>query len=296
MRKHKAELQALGDEAEDIYVQTKLKQTYRTSEPHPTHSSSNGGRLHPLHRKRRPKKLQRKMKILAFIHMEVMILANFLPAKQIRGSSQQQLDELITENEWQPDSTDTRLAVIRCLQYKNISTVVIKTTEERLSISWYSIWQPKCYDPLVLGGYEFGWITSRQIWCHWWWTSEGLSKFHWIMNMKPRDELIQVSTTFPPGSTLPDQIGHYWCRRDKMCFTRTMFLSSVGYNQEMLRIKVYLTHSFNVRLSYSSVPSQIMDWVVCAKWYVWSAFGCIELHACMQSALSTRFNLESWEP
>ena len=66
----------------------------------------------PLHSKR-SKKLQRKMKIF--------------------DSSQQQLAELLSENEWQPDTTDTLLAVIRCSQYKNISAVVIKATA-----SWYS--------------------------------------------------------------------------------------------------------------------------------------------------------------
>ena len=68
----------------------------------------------------------------------------------------------------------------------------------------------------------------------------GLSSFHWVMDMKPRDELIQVSTRFPPGSTLPDLSGHYWCRQG---FTRTMFLSSVGdnryYEQESFK------HPFN---------------------------------------------------
>ena len=47
---------------------------------------------------------------------------------------------------------------------------------------------------------------------------EGLS-YHWLMGMKPRDELI-VLTRFHPGSILPDVNGHYWCRRTKMCFTR----------------------------------------------------------------------------
>ncbi len=44
-----------------------------------------------------------------------------------------------------------------------------------------------------------------------------LSSFHWFMDMKPRDELIQVLTRFCPGSTLPDLNGQYWCRRGKMC-------------------------------------------------------------------------------
>ena len=32
---------------------------------------------------------------------------DFVTAKQVRGSSQQQLAELISENEWQPDTADT---------------------------------------------------------------------------------------------------------------------------------------------------------------------------------------------
>ena len=73
----------------------------------------------------------------------------------------------------------------------------------------------------------------------------GLSSFQWVMDMKPRDELIQVLTRFPPGSTLPDLNRHYWCRRGKMCFTRTMFLSSVRDNQERYYEQKYLKHSFD---------------------------------------------------
>ena len=64
----------------------------------------------------------------------------------------------------------------------------------------------------------------------------GLSTFHWVRDMKPRDKLIKILTRFLPGSSLPDVNGHYWCRRGKMCFTRTMFLSSVGeyYKQKYL--------------------------------------------------------------
>ena len=73
----------------------------------------------------------------------------------------------------------------------------------------------------------------------------GLSSFHWVMNMKHRDELIQVLTRFPPGSTIPYLNRHYWCRWGKMCFTRTTFLSSVGDNQEKYYEQKSLKHSFN---------------------------------------------------
>ena len=39
--------------------------------------------------------------------------ANFLVAKQMKDDSQQQLAQLLSENEWQPD---TLLTLIRCLQ------------------------------------------------------------------------------------------------------------------------------------------------------------------------------------
>ena len=155
-----------------------------------------------------------------------------MTAKQVRDSSQQQLAELISENEWQPDSADTLLVVIRCLQYKNVPGVIIKATEEHyeshgivldnrnavISLSWEDV---NLVEPLVDRFDSIGDELVRE-----------LSSFHWVMDLKPRDELIQVLTRFPPGSTLPDLNGHYWCRRGKMCFTRTMFLSSVGDNQE----------------------------------------------------------------
>ena len=53
-----------------------------------------------------------------------------MAAKQIRDDSQQQLSQLLSENEWQPDSADILLTLIRCLQYKEVATVVIKATEE----------------------------------------------------------------------------------------------------------------------------------------------------------------------
>ena len=40
---------------------------------------------------------------------------DFLVAKQMRDDSQQQLAQLLSENEWQPDSADTLLTLIRCL-------------------------------------------------------------------------------------------------------------------------------------------------------------------------------------
>ena len=64
----------------------------------------------------------------------------------------------------------------------------------------------------------------------------GLCSFHWVMNMKPRDELIQVLIRFPPGSTLPDLSGHSWCRRGKMCFTRTDSLRALA--------QLYIDHGF----------------------------------------------------
>ena len=72
----------------------------------------------------------------------------------------------------------------------------------------------------------------------------GLSSFHWVMDMKPRDELIQVLTS---GSTLPDPDpdlnGHHWCRQGKICFIRTMFLSSVGDSQERYYEQKYLLNT-----------------------------------------------------
>ena len=110
--------------------------------------------------------------------------------------------------------------------------------------------------------------------------------------MNPRDELIQVLTTFPPGSTLPDESGHYWCRRGNMCFTRTMFLSSVGYNQERYYYKQKYLLNTPLTCDSDIVQSPPKLWIdLCVQ------SGMCDQHldalSCMQSALSRGFNLES---
>ena len=80
------------------------------------------------------------------------------------------------------------------------------------------------------------------------------------MDMKPRDELIQVLTRFPPGSSLPDLNGHYWCRWGKMCFTRTMFLSCVGDNQERYYEQKYLLNT-SLTCDSDEVQSPPKSWI-----------------------------------
>ena len=130
---------------------------------------------------------------------------------------------------------------------------------------------------------SFDSITDDQV--------EGLSSYHWLMGMKPRDELMEVLTRFHPSSTLPDVNGHYWCRRTKMCLTRHMFLSSVGDNQERYYEQKYL---LNTPLTCDSdiVQTPPESWIdLCVQ------SGMCDEHldalSCMQSALSRGFHLES---
>ena len=48
----------------------------------------------------------------------------------------------------------------------------------------------------------------------------GLNSKHWLMETNPRDELVFVLNTYPPGTMLADRVGHYWIRRAKMVITR----------------------------------------------------------------------------
>ena len=294
MLKHKAELEALGDEAEDIYVQTKLETylnrpvelaTLTYPEFYQWWQSATSAQ-------------QKKAVKAAEEDQEFSIrtrgsddFGDFMSAKEVRDRSKQQLAQLLTESEWQPDSSGTLLMLIRCLEYKGVDIVVIKATEEHYASHGIVVGNRNVVFPLSWEDVNlvealvdrFDTIGNELV--------RGLYSFHWVMDMKPRDELIQVLTRFPPGSSLPDLNGHYWCRRGKMCFTRTMFLSSVGDNQERYYEQKYL---LNTPLTCDSdvVQSPPRSWIdLCVE------SGMCDQHldalCCMQSALSRGFNLES---
>ena len=133
MLKHKAELETLGDEAEDIYVQTKLESYLNRPVQLATLTYPEFFQWWQA-----ATSSQQKKAVKAAEEDEEFSIrtrgsddfGDFLTAKQIRESSKQHLAELITENEWQPDSGDALLVLMRCLQYKGVDTVVLKATEE----------------------------------------------------------------------------------------------------------------------------------------------------------------------
>ena len=153
MLKHKAELEALGDEAENIYVQTKLETylnrpvelaTLTYSEFYQWWQSATSA--------------QQKATKAAEEDQEFSIhtrgsddFGDFMSAKEVRDDSKQQFAWLLSESEWQPDSPGTLLMLIRCLEYKGVDIVVIT-----LCISWCSSWEQECCVSLVLGGCKFG--------------------------------------------------------------------------------------------------------------------------------------------
>ena len=291
MLKHKAELEALGDEAEDIHVQTKLE-TYLNR---PVELAT---LTYPEFYQWWQSAMSAQQKKAAEEDQEFSIrtsgsddFGDFMSAKEVRDHSKQQLAQLPTESEWQPDSSGTLLMLIRCLEYKGVDIVVIKATEEHYASHGVVVGNRNVVFPLSWEDVNlvealvdrFDTIGNEPV--------RGLYSFQWVMDMKPRDELIQVLTRFPPGSTLPDLNGHYWCRRGKMCFTRTMFLSSVGDNQERCYEQKYL---LNTPLTCDSdvVQSPPKSWIdLCVE------SGMCDQHldalCCMQSALSRGFNLES---
>ena len=74
------------------------------------------------------------------------------------------------------------------------------------------------------------------------------------MEVNPRDQLVSVLSTYPPGTMLADRVGHYWIRRAKMVITRHRFISSVGddtekYYQQKYLLSVPMTEDHEVVLN-----------------------------------------------
>ena len=40
----------------------------------------------------------------------------------------------------------------------------------------------------------------------------GLSSKHWLMEANVSDKLVSCLSTYPPGTVLPDRVGHFWIR------------------------------------------------------------------------------------
>ena len=69
---------------------------------------------------------------------------DFLSAKQTREGAQQQLVQHLSESEWQPDSAGSLLALIRCLEYTGVATVVIKAIEEHYAPQGIEVENSRC--------------------------------------------------------------------------------------------------------------------------------------------------------
>ena len=111
-----------------------------------------------------------------------------MTAKQIRESSKQHLAELITENEWQPDSGDALLVLMRCLQYKGVDTVVLKATEEHYASHGVALENRNVEIPLSWEDVNLVEALVERIDTIGDELVRGLSSFHWLMDMKPRDK------------------------------------------------------------------------------------------------------------
>ena len=109
------------------------------------------------------------------------------------------------------------------------------------------------------------------------------------MEANPSDEMVSCLSTYPPGTVLPDRVGHFWIRRAKMVITRHRFISSVGddaekYYQQKYLLSVPITEDHEVVLNPKS-------WVeLCAQ------SGMCDDHldalSCLQSAISRGFHTD----
>ena len=110
------------------------------------------------------------------------------------------------------------------------------------------------------------------------------------MEANPRDELVSVLSTYPPGTVLADRVGHYWIRRAKMVITRHRFISSVGddaekYYQQKYLLSVPLTEDHEVVLN---PPRSCVE--VCVQSGMCDAH--LDALSCLKSAISRGFHTD----
>ena len=110
------------------------------------------------------------------------------------------------------------------------------------------------------------------------------------MEANPRDELVSVLSTYPPGTMLADRVGHYWIRRAKMVITRHRFISSVGDDTEKYYQQKYLL-SVPMTEDHEVVLNPPKSWVeLCAENGMCDAH--LDALSCLQSAISRGFHTD----
>ena len=289
MLKPKFELNSLSDDSEDIYLQTKLE-TYLKR---PTQLDS---LTYPEFYQWWRSANQDEQKKAARANSQRVIkckgaddFSGFLDAKATLESAQALLADLLSECSFQIQNSFDLLALKTCLKAHDVAPIVVEAVVQFYIESGIDERSEECNDfPLesiiaANGFYETIDFYHPDL-------ENGLNSKHWLMEANPRDELVSVLSTYPPGTMLADRVGHYWIRRAKMVITRHRFISSVGDDTEKYYQQKYLL-SVPMTENHEVVVNPPKSWVeLCAESGMCDAH--LDALSCLQSAISRGFHTD----
>ena len=289
MLKPNFELDSLAEDSEDIYLQTKLE-TYLKR---PTQLDS---LTYPEFYRWWRSATQDEQKKAARATSQRVIKCKgaddfkaYLDAKSALESAQALLADLLSECNLQIQSGYDLLALKRCLKAYDVAPVVVEAVVQFYTESGIDEHSEDCADlPIesivtangifeAVDFYNFDIVS-------------GLNSKHWLMEPNPRDELVSVLSSFPPGTVLANRVGHYWIRRAKMVITRHRFISSVGDDTEKYYEQKYLL-SVPITEDHEVVLNPPKSWVeLCAQSGMCDAH--LDALSCLQSAISRGFHTD----
>ena len=215
--------------------------------------------------------------------------SGFLDAKATLESAQAHLADLFSECSFQIQNSFDLLTLKTCLKVHDVAPIVVEAVVQFYTESGIDERSEECNDfPLesilaANGIYEAVDFYHPDL-------ESGLNSKHWLMEANPRDELVSILSTYPPGTVLADRVGHYWIRRAKMVITRHRFISSVGddtekYYQQKYLLNVPITEDHEVVLN---PPKSRVE--LCAESGMCDAH--LDPLSCLQSAISRGFHTD----
>ena len=289
MLKPKFELDSLSDDSEDIYLRTKLEIYLKR----PTQLDS---LTYPEFYQWRRSANQDEQNKAARANSQCVIkskgaddFSGYLDAKSTLESAQALLANLLSECGLEILSSYDLLALKRCLNAHNVAPIVVKAVVQFYTETGVNEPSEECNDcPLE------SIITANDIFeaVNFYHPDleTGFNSKHWLMEANPRDELVSILSTYPPGTVLADRVGHYWIRRAKMVITRHRFISSVGDDTEKYYQQKYLL-SVPMTEDHEVVLNPPKSWVeLCAESGMCDAH--LDALSCLQSAISRGFHTD----
>ena len=287
MMKPKYQLNSLSDDSEDIYLQTKLE-TYLKR------PSQLDSLTYPEFYQWWRSATQDQQEKAARATSQCVIKCRgaddfkaYLDAKSALESAHALLADLLSECMLQIQGGYDLLALKGCLKAHNVAPIVVEAiiqfyTESGITEESSDNDLPS--ESIVANGiFEAVDFYNPEL-------VSGLNSKHWLMEANPRDELVSVLSTYPPGTVLADRVGHYWIRRAKMVITRHRFISSVGDDTEKYYQQKYLL-SVPMTEDHEVVLNPPKSWVeLCAESGMCDAH--LDALSSLQSAISRGFHTD----